>query len=538
MTRYPTESSRALRRVPIAEALRAKGYIRTNNLEVVVLAATLFCVGLAYLLLSYLRSRGHLADSVIVDAGLAAVVFTIAVVAARNLELAALSLPVSLTLMVAPELPHMPFVREFGAIILLGIAVRLLYVECFRGSTHIRGALPAILSHPQLVAGLALIALSLVPMLMASASGNIHTAKVIAAHMIACGLAWLLVSLVIMAVHWQGEIATERLLDGLFIASVVTVAFAVCSLAFPFLVNEEVAWKSYYGTYFYCRLKTTFHGPADFSTYVCLTIPILMLFTTGDRDGWRRKLAIASLIAVPLILVAGSSRTARVAAVLSFGVLACRREYRTLALSVGAFALALIFFTVNYRCTMDIASAATSNPTNTGGIIPMREYFVDSARSDLRTNVLKFFALPASLGWENAWRYAVHILFGNGAGVSGYAVFGKGTHFAFGNLIIDTGLIGVALILYTIARSAAKLTAAWTFRNLKERQRLFALGVTLIPIGLASTTEDTQLWLFTWFVVALILADPVHALRAPNARMSHGRAAQADEVRERSPAHL
>ena len=133
MTRYPTESSRALRRVPIAQALRAKGYIRTNNLEVVVLAATLFCVGLAYLLVSYLRSRGHLADNVIVDAGFAIAVFFAAIVAARDLELAALSLPVSLTLMVAPELPLLPFVREFGAIILLGIAVRLLYVECFGG---------------------------------------------------------------------------------------------------------------------------------------------------------------------------------------------------------------------------------------------------------------------------------------------------------------------------------------------------------------------------------------------------------------------
>ena len=243
MTRYPTESSRALRRVPIAEALRAKGYIRTNNFEVVVLAATLFCAGLAYLLLSYLRSRGLLADSVIVDAGIAIAVFFAAIVAARDLELAALSLPVSLTLMVAPELPLLPFVREFGAIILLGIAVRLLCVECFRGS-HIRRALPAILSHPQLVAGLALIALSLVPLLVSSASGDFLTAKVIAAHMIACGLAWLLVSLVIMAIHWHGEVAAERLLDGLFIASVVTVAFAVFSLAFPFMVNEEIAWKA------------------------------------------------------------------------------------------------------------------------------------------------------------------------------------------------------------------------------------------------------------------------------------------------------
>lgn len=537
MTRYPTESSRALRRVPIAEALRAKGYIRTNNLEVVVLAAALFCAGLAYLLLSYLRSRGHLADSVIVDAGIAIAVFFAAIVAARDLELAALSLPVSLTLMVAPELPHLPFVREFGAISLLGITVRLLYLEYFRGSTHIRRALPAILSHPQLVAGLALIALSLVPLLVSSASGNFHTAKVIAAHMIACGLAWLLVSLVIMAVHWHGEVAAERLLDGLFIASVVTVAFAVLSLAFPFLVNEEIAWKSYYGTYFYCRLKTTFHGPADFSTYVCVAIPILMLFTTRDRDGWRRKLAVASLIAVPLILVAGSSRTARVAAILSFGVLAWRREYRTLALSVGAFAVALIFFTVNYRCTMDMASAATSNPTNNGGIIPMSQYFVDHARSDLRANALKFFSLPSSLGWENAWRYAVHVLFGNGAGVSGYAVFGKGTHFAFGNLIIDTGLIGAALILYTMARSAAQLTAAWTFRNLKERQRLFVLSVTLIPIGLASATEDTQLWLFTWFVVALILADPVQSLRVPHTSNSYLNATQAD-ASQRNQAHL
>ena len=414
--------------------------------------------------------------------------------------------------MVAPEIPHVPFVREFGAIVLPGVAVRLLYFECFMGRTHIRRAVPAILSHPQLVAGFALIALSLVPLLVSSASGNFHIAKVIAAHMVACGLAWLLVSLVIMAVHWHGEVAAERLLGGLFIASVITVAFAVVALAFPFLVDEDVAWKSYYGTYYFCRLKTTFYGPADFSTYVCVAIPILMLFTTRDRDGWRRKLAIASLIAIPIILVAGSSRTARVAAVLSFGVLACRREYRTLALSVGAFALALIFYTVNYRCTMDIASLATPNPTNVGGIVPMSEYFVDLHRSALRSNFFEFFALPPSLGWEGTWRYVVHILFGNGAGVSAYGHFGKGTHFAYGDLVIDTGLIGTALVLYIIVRSAAKLAASWSFRNLKERQRLFALGVTLIPIGLASSTVDAQLWLFPWFVVALILADPVQSL--------------------------
>ena len=96
--------------------------------------------------------------------------------------------------------------------------------------------------------------------------------------------------------------------------------------------------------------------------------------------------------------------------------------------------------------------------------------------------------------------------------MSAYGHFGKGTHFAYGDLVIDTGLIGTALVLYIIVRSAAKLAASWSFRNLKERQRLFALGVTLIPIGLASSTVDTQLWLFPWFVVALILADPVQSL--------------------------
>ena len=317
-----------------------------------------------------------------------------------------------------------------------------------------------------------------------------------------------------------------------------TVAFAFCSLALPFLVNEEIAWRSYYGIYNYCRLKTTFPGPANFSTYVCVAIPVLMLFTTRDRDGWRRKLAIASLIAVPLILVAGSSRTGRIAALLSFGALACRREYRALAICIGAFSLALMFSTANYRCTMDIASVASPHPTAIGGIIPMSQYFVDHERSALRNNFIEFFSLPASLGWENTWRYVVHLLFGNGLGVSGYSTFGKGTHFAYGDLVIDTGLIGAALILYIVGRSVANLTAAWPFRSPKERQRFFALGVTLIPIGLASATEDTQLWLFPWFVAALILADPVHALRAPNASMSHGRAAQADGVRERSPAHL
>ena len=125
MTRYPTEFSRALKRVPIAQALRAKGYIRTSNLEVVALTATLFFVALLYLLLSYMRFRGHLADSVIVDVGIAVAVFIAAIVAARDLELAALSLPISLTFMVAPEIPHVPFVREFGAIVLPGVAVRL-----------------------------------------------------------------------------------------------------------------------------------------------------------------------------------------------------------------------------------------------------------------------------------------------------------------------------------------------------------------------------------------------------------------------------
>ena len=121
--------------------------------------------------------------------------------------------------------------------------------------------------------------------------------------------------------------------------------------------------------------------------------------------------------------------------------------------------------------------------------------------------------------------------------MSGYATFGKGTHFAFGNLVIDAGLIGAALILFTVARSAAKLTASWSFRNLKERQRLFALSVTLIPIGLASTTVDTQLWLFTWFLVALILADPIQSLRVPHTSNSYLNATQADAT-QRNQAHL
>jgi hypothetical protein len=478
---------------------------------VALLVATLLGIAVAYNLIAHLRLSRYLHENVALDALLVVGVLGVSIMAARNLQLAALSLPVSATLLSAPQIPHLPFIREFGAVVLIGLAMRLAWNELFAGTTTIRTALSLIARDSILIAGILFVATSAVPLLHSALSGNGDAAKVIASHMVVDGLAWFTVLLVSIGVHRHGPLMLNRLWQGVFVAAVTTVFFAATALAFPYLSGDTVLDRvSHFGAYYYCRLKTTFHGPADFSTFVCVTIPVLMFFTHQSPSKWARGLAFTALTLIPVVLVAGSSRAARIATLLTLVMLGCRREFRMVVLFVGVIALPLFLATLGYRCVTDIVQtmspAQAERPQLQGGYIQPSEFFVDAHRRQMLANFGKFLEGQAFATSSDMWPLA-RLLFGAGAGLSAYDVFKMGTHSAYIDLVIDKGLVGVGLFAFIVTMIALRLAAAWSSCRSEDRLRLFALVVMSVPLAAASTVTDTHLWLFPWLVLGLVAAE-------------------------------
>lgn len=477
-------------------------------LEASLIATTLFGISLVYNLVEYLRATERLAGSIPFDLSLSAAVLVLAFVAAQNWRCAAVALPISAAMMAAPQLPHLPFVREFGAIVLVGVALRIGWDERFLGHTSIRDAILALRGNRIIFAGAAFIGVSIFPLVQAGLSGDAATAKVIVSHIAFEILGWFLIALMTAAVLLHGEHVLELMLRGIFIASAATITFGFAALLFPFVSNGAIEHLSYYGAYFYCRLKATFYGPTDFSMFICLTIPVLTLFSVRASNPKIRWTALACLIAIPLLLVASSSRTARVSAVACFALLACRREFRVASLSLGAYTLVLMSASSGYRCTIDIVDAILGRPAvGIGGFVPWKEFFQDLHRQELALNFARFFEGPASAEWRDVCAHVIRLLFGGGAGISAYEVFGKGAHLAYADIVIDKGLVGAGLVVIVAVSIAARLALTWELRSAGGQRRLFVLATMLVPLALASAVVDTQFWLVSWLMCGLMVAE-------------------------------
>lgn len=475
-----------------------------------VLGAVLLVLALIFDYLVYARTHGTVNSLDYFDHILAAGVVALTLIATLRVQIALLALPVSAVLMTAPAISHLPFLREFGSYVMIGVVLRLLFFMRESGFDACMRAVRSAIGAPILVAFSLYLAISLVPLASLVFYGKAFEAKVLVAGLIYEGFAIMLVLTIATLVFQKGNFVLERLLDGLFGVATAIVVLSVIALPLQFIIKGHVSSIDYLGFYYYCRLKMTFFGPDQYCAFLVLATPLFMLNARRHQGTVRARIATVCLLLIPILLVAGGSRSARLGFALMIIAALPLRDFRRLALGIGAFATLVLVPTTPFRCLSDIPSAYLGTRV-LGGVMPFKAFFHDTERYHYLMVVIN----------DAAHSSISSLLFGQGAGLSSYIQFDIGGHSTYLDILVDKGIFGIMIVAAVALGLLRRTVAAWPSWSEAARLRSATLTLMLIPIAITGATYDVRSWLFAWLLVGLLLANTVADETAPTSLPVH-----------------
>lgn len=484
-----------------------------------ILGASFAALGLLFNYVAYERLQGTAIPPAF-DYLVAITAILLTLAGTRSATLALVALPITAALAIAPAFTHLSFLQEFGSFVIIGIAIRLLLAS---GTANFRSFAQTAIEAtgcPSVIAFAAYVLISLVPFSLLAVTGDVLRAKIVASSMIFETMAISLTFAIAITITRLKTLGIERVMDGLFGLSATVVLISLPVLLIPAFATATGATAQlkdgldYFGLYYYCRLKLTFFGPDNYSAFLVITFPIFTYIASRNPRLWRGRLALACLYVLPLLLLAGGSRSARIAFLLSVGLTLFVGEFRRVALAPGIFGILFTVPTMGYRCMSDIVTSSLrflnflislyfsrtplsfSAPSLTGGYVPLSGYFHDSVRDSLLHNAIHV-GLNSTI---------IHIIFGHGAGLAALRQFGLGGHSTVLNVLIDKGLLGPAAIVVVFAQMAQRIWTAWPNMKRDIRLLLYVVGLMFLPIAVAGVIYDVRRWLFTWMMFGLALS--------------------------------
>jgi hypothetical protein len=420
--------------------------------------------------------------------------------ALHDLETALVALPFLAVTMRAPDVPALPFIREFGSVALLVVAARLAGAAIAMGPQRAVAAAQPLIGHRAFLL-LSLSVLATVPAwICVILTGPLLNAKVVTSHVAQELLILLMIAALALAVIHQGKRALTLLLDGLFGLSLLMVAGGIVMTAVSSFAAGPMAEHSLFGLLYYCRVELTLFGPDHLSTFIAAVTPILLYYATANNS-LQRKVALVALVFVPFLIVGTGSRSGRIELLFVLAVSALFRDFRRVAIPIGLLATALFAATFAYRCTNDIVQG-----TAYGGYVFPDTFLHDPVRTAMRQNFLEFLSPAKISSWPSTFAYFGRLAFGVGVGLPVYEQFNVGTHMAYSDVIISKGVVGAALLLASLA--ALFIAIGRDIRKADpETQRLGAvIALTLLPFLIAAGVWDIRGWLFFWFFIGLAFA--------------------------------
>jgi hypothetical protein len=422
-------------------------------------------------------------------------------IALRRFELALSSLPFLAAAMSAPEIPGMPFIREFGSVALLAVAARLALAAVEIGPQRTLSAVRPLFADRAFLL-LCLSGLAVIPAwIRVALTGPHFNAKVVTSHVAEELLTLLLVTALSLAGLRYGKRTLTLLFDSIFVLALLVVASSAAITIVACFNADVLLEHSYLGFFYYCRPKLIFFGPDHLCTFIVAVTPVLLYKATTDNSVWRQRAALAALVLVPLLAVATGSRSGRIELLITLGATAMIRDFRRVAIPIGLLATALIAATFGFRCVTDFVHG-----TNYGGYVPAADFLSDSVRSDLRANFLDFISPVSVTSLPSALFYLSTIFFGVGTGLTAYAQFGIGTHMAYFNLIIDKGIVGSALLSLSLALLIIGIVREALGADAATRRVGMSIGLCLLPFPFSAAIWDVRGWLFFWFFIGLAFA--------------------------------
>jgi hypothetical protein len=421
--------------------------------------------------------------------------------AMRSMERLAWLLGASATVGLLPRVPLMPFAREGVHLVLLAIAVL-----AFSRRAAMPDAPTVSLPLRVYVAYLSACAASILLAQLAGTAG-IWELKVGIAELllyVAFGLAIVGLS---RLDHERGD-ALGLVLDGLAwaaLAQLVVMSVAIgLAVATPLVPGNDTLL----GLGYWDRVKSTFAGPDQAGVFFAFSIP-LMIFWGQRQIGRMSQLAAWTYLQLaPWLIMATGSRTARVAVLIVLAACLLHRRFRPWVIKaapsfLAAFSVAFMYqsFPTALRAAWIAFVTALHHltgwtalpvPADFSGMSLVGRFFHDAERWRLMQESWEYYSAAS----------AINKYFGFGLGVGGYRLATYPTAHNSLDMLIETGMIGVALIsvfvFVVVRRLAQNMRAA--AGNGTQPAAAFAVLMALVAATLAGATYEAQTWGFVMAV--------------------------------------
>lgn len=397
----------------------------------------------------------------------------------------------SVTIGLLPRVPLMPFARE-GVHLLLLIGAVSMVCRRIRLGEAIGASLPLRLYF----AYFGICVISILVSQLAGAAG-VWELKVGVAELILYGAFGLVITR-LSAMRNPGTFPpAATLIDGFAWAAIAQVLIAPVAIALA-IANPLVQGNdSLFGMGYWDRVKVTFSGPDHAGVFFAASIPLLLWWASRQRERIPRMAAMVYLQLAPWFLIASGSRTGRIAVLIVVGACLFRRNFRPWILKVLP-SLLVAFLVGFFYQSFPAALNDLLQLGSPSGMSLQGRFFQDAERLRLISESWEFFSSAPF------WRQ----LTGFGVGVGGYRLADyPSAHNSF-DLVIETGLVGAAILAAFLVVVVSRLTRIARLAAISEEEpdMAFATLIGLIAATIGGVTYEVQTWGFVMVTYAIAIA--------------------------------
>lgn len=419
-------------------------------------------------------------------------------------------------LMIPPVIPHVPFIREYGHLVIWVFIISLAFhhIRLFvTPTTHARNGIGfAWLRDADLAVigtGLFLIQGVVSLLLNQMIAPNLLMAKL--------GISELLLYLSYLALLvWFTETTRRQwmtyrpIMGGLIFAASAAVVLGVFGCVAIYFNGVVPGNDTAFGFGYWDRLKTTFSGPDHAGIFYAAAITVFLHF--GAMAGTTRRAAylwaLVALATIAVLIIATGSRSARLIALLPLAVGLIYRPYRRATLIVLPVYAAAYYFGFYFRSLNGLfnvfivdGSLAYQN---------IKQYFWnDPERLRLAKEAVELL-LESSV---------LQLLLGFGPGVAGYTQLNyPSPHLTVLDIVVEQGLIGLLLASLVVTSFLRKLAAVVLSRKDGVQSAAVTMLTSLLVLVAGGFVYANQTWMFLWCFLfcAAVIAGQASVSRTQN----------------------
>lgn len=422
------------------------------------------------------------------------------VLCSSNSKSAAYLFGASPALGMIPEIPYLPFFIEFSHLAVFCLAAAIYFEN--QGLSLQKAMAPKLTKIYLLFLLVALFSI----FMNYAVDGSIWQLKVGISNYILLAGFFLLLLLLGSSSSVDETKILKGFADAAFIISVIGVFFFLILLVTPY--SQGIGGYGLgvlYGFGFYDRLQLMFKGPVTMGVYFVMAIPVIVsLLQEQGKD--RSSKMWFTLQAIPWLVAASGSRTAKIALVAVILLNLMHKKNRSIILWIVPSSIVVLFVTWQYQSSQaaisDILEVFGYSWQKIQSMLPYLPspnfkvgYFHDEDRIHLIRYTVNFVIS------SDYWR----MIFGNGYGIGGFnATKYPAPHSELFNMIVEVGFLGLIVSLVFMFEVARQLTRGMRVHGLRDK--MFTLSILVLCLGLYSLTYTVKNQGVVWMPIVILFA--------------------------------